>query len=253
MKSTILRLFFFASLILFLGAPPARGQSGFTSVSATVKDASGNLYAGCRGGANFVASPTGTTQSLLSGSVFQTSVSIAACDSFGNFTIVLADTALVTPAGSTWQFSICSQDGKTCFSYTAPTSGAGQITGSSINITTALQAAAAPLFGGLPTLGGNNPWTGLNSYNKQITSSVPTGTAPFLIASTTVVPNLNASLLGGQSAPASVTIANLTAFNDSGALSVAMTAGHKFSFNVTTGSSGCTAGPNTETMTAVFQ
>lgn len=39
--------------------------------------------------------------------------------------------------------------------------------------------------------------------NVQIVSTVPTGTAPFSIASTTVVPNLDAQLLNGQTAPAS--------------------------------------------------
>lgn len=42
--------------------------------------------------------------------------------------------------------------------------------------------------------------------NVQIVSTVPTGTAPFSIASTTVVPNLNAQLHGGLSAPASAIV-----------------------------------------------
>jgi hypothetical protein len=41
------------------------------------------------------------------------------------------------------------------------------------------------------------------TFRGQITSTVSTGTAPFSIASTTLVPNLNVGLLGGLSAPAS--------------------------------------------------
>lgn len=41
-----------------------------------------------------------------------------------------------------------------------------------------------------------------------------------------------------------VTIANGAAFDDSGALSVAMTAGHKFAVAVTTAESGCSTAAN---------
>jgi hypothetical protein len=47
---------------------------------------------------------------------------------------------------------------------------------------------------------------GTLSVAGQITSTVSTGTAPFSIASTTVVPNLDAQLLNGQSAPASAIV-----------------------------------------------
>ena len=51
-----------------------------------------------------------------------------------------------------------------------------------------------------------NNWTGLNSFSQPITSTVATGTAPFSIASTTVVPNLNAQLHNGLTAPASAIV-----------------------------------------------
>ena len=45
---------------------------------------------------------------------------------------------------------------------------------------------------------GNQTLTGTNTFSQQLTSSVVTGTAPFSIASTTVVSNLNADQLDGQ-------------------------------------------------------
>ena len=51
-----------------------------------------------------------------------------------------------------------------------------------------------------------NNWTGLNTFSQPITSTASTGTAPFSIASTTVVPNLNAQLHGGLTAPASAIV-----------------------------------------------
>ncbi len=51
------------------------------------------------------------------------------------------------------------------------------------------------------TLASNNALTGQNSFSQPITSTVATGTAPLVVASTTVVPNLNAQLHNGKTAP----------------------------------------------------
>lgn len=56
------------------------------------------------------------------------------------------------------------------------------------------------------TPSGNIVFTGQDSFSQQITSTVSTGTAPFSIASTTVVPNLNSQLLNGLTAPASAIV-----------------------------------------------
>ena len=58
------------------------------------------------------------------------------------------------------------------------------------------------IFGGAPTFSGTPNFSSgftstTGSFSGQITSTVLTGTAPFVIASTTAVPNLNASLLLG--------------------------------------------------------
>ena len=56
--------------------------------------------------------------------------------------------------------------------------------------------SGSPIFSGTPNFtAGFLATTG--SFSGQITSTVTTGTAPFVIASTTVVPNLNVALLGG--------------------------------------------------------
>jgi hypothetical protein len=52
---------------------------------------------------------------------------------------------------------------------------------------------------------------------------------------------------------AQITVTNGTSFFDSGALSVGMTAGHKFSFNITTASASCTGPPFMWVYTAVYQ
>lgn len=51
-----------------------------------------------------------------------------------------------------------------------------------------------------------NTWSQPQTYSAQIVSSVATGTAPFSIASTTVVPNLNVQLHNGLTAPASAIV-----------------------------------------------
>jgi len=161
-----MKKYFTLGALLLATAVPVRSQSGFTAVSATVTDPSGVPYAGGHGSAAFVPSPNATTQALLSGSTFPTDVPIPALDSFGAFTgLALADNNVVSdghssPPASTWRFSICSQDGKTCFSTTMTITGATQ------NISALLKAAAAPLPISSFTqfLGLNNNWTGTNNF-----------------------------------------------------------------------------------------
>lgn len=187
----------------------------YTNVSAQVLDPGGNIYANCTVSASFVNN-TGLSQlPLISGSTFQTQVNGISCDSNGNFTLRLADSNAITPLGTQWKFSICAKNGSTpCFSYTAPACpAAGCITGASITITTALQAASAPLgspispgnvggsllpsvdntynlggpnrwlngyFSNLPanmTLGGNNIFTGSNTFQTHWLFSVSTTAA----------------------------------------------------------------------------
>ena len=52
----------------------------------------------------------------------------------------------------------------------------------------------------------NNTLTGSNTFSQQIISTVTVGTAPFSIASPTLVPNLNVQFLGGNVAPNSAIV-----------------------------------------------
>lgn len=56
------------------------------------------------------------------------------------------------------------------------------------------------------TYAGAVVFSGNVTFTNQITSTLATGTAPFSIASTTVVPNLNAQLHNGLTAPASAIV-----------------------------------------------
>ena len=201
--------------LLLVSALPARAQ--YTTVTATVIDPNSVPYAGCRGEADFVPSPSATLVPTLSGSTFQTSVIISACDSFGTFSLILADNAQVTDGhtsspASKWNFSISSQNGKTSFTCTLTITGATQ------NISAAIQACAAPFPASVATaasllgpgtisgtFSGTPTQTGLWTFGAGIVTT--TETASGLITAnggiTSAGPNIwngttTASLLNGD-------------------------------------------------------
>jgi hypothetical protein len=57
-----------------------------------------------------------------------------------------------------------------------------------------------------PSTASTNTWTQPQTFSQPIVSAVAIGTAPFIIASTTQVSNLNAQLHGGLSAPGSAIV-----------------------------------------------
>jgi hypothetical protein len=59
---------------------------------------------------------------------------------------------------------------------------------------------------GTATFSGTGTHSGTETFSQQIISTVATGTAPFSISSTTVVPNLNAQLHNGLTAPGSAIV-----------------------------------------------
>lgn len=120
---------------------------GFTQVSGQILDPSGNVYANSRIFASFLGQNTtpGAGPYLLGGlpsGQFETIV-VEQADSFGNFNMLLADNNVVLPSPSQWSFTVVAQDGKTAFGVLVTITGATQ------TITSQLQAAAAPLFGGI--------------------------------------------------------------------------------------------------------
>ncbi len=66
------------------------------------------------------------------------------------------------------------------------------------------------------SLGRNNTWSGTQTFSSQISSTVATGTAPFSVASTTVVTNLNADLLDGLNSATANTASTIVARDASG-------------------------------------
>jgi hypothetical protein len=59
-------------------------------------------------------------------------------------------------------------------------------------------------------LGHANTWSGVQTFSSAVTSTVTTGTAPFIVASTTNVANLNASSLNGATFGAPGAIGGIT-------------------------------------------
>ena len=180
----------------------AEAQSGTTQVSATVLDPTGAPYAGCHASVAYVASPSAQTVPTINGGTFPTVIPVVQCDSFAHFTVTLADNNMVSdghtaPPASQWNFSINSQDGLTGFQCQMT------ITGVSQNVTSQIQACAAPLpaqAGGggafvvktVPcassmtfTMAGNAPVSANTAFtvplNCNVTSSSVVGAGPIQI------------------------------------------------------------------------
>jgi hypothetical protein len=124
------------------------------------------------------------------------------------------------------------------FTSTGPNflSGGGSLTGT---------WSGGPIFSGLPNFSGGFLAT-TGTFSGQITSTLATGTAPFVVTSTTVVPNLNASLLGGCYWAAPCPIGSLTPTTG---VFTALTANTSFTLNGGTTQIG-TQGTGTKLLTA---
>ena len=128
----------------FFLVPSARSQTQ-TNVTATVKDSNGIPYAG--GTYSIQLIPTGTNPSVNGqgiGGAFNGSL-----DANGSFNVSLWPNGSITPGGTTWQFTICSNPGGI-----APPLGTGTqctpptvitISGTSQNLSTTLSTVAPKL------------------------------------------------------------------------------------------------------------
>lgn len=117
----------------------AMGQR--TTVTATVRDTFGNLYANCRGDVVWTNQSTTSVLPNVSGSVFQTDVPISGCGSDGTFSIKLWPNSAIQPQPSQWKFIISDRASVASFSCLITISGASQ------DVSAQLQACAAPLSG----------------------------------------------------------------------------------------------------------
>ena len=130
--------------ILFLLSLSSSAQK--TTVTAQVKDSSGDIYANCGYNAVFVGQASTGGPYLVSGSTFQTSLPGSRCDSNGNISVQVFSNTAISPTPSQWQFNVCDQTGIYCFSVLET------VTGTTQDISADL-TAAAPIIPPFLTLG----------------------------------------------------------------------------------------------------
>jgi hypothetical protein len=164
-----------ALVVLLAGSAFAQ----FTTVSGTVIDPNGLPYS--NGTINATLIFSGGTP-MLNGVPYQPPTQATLLDLSGSFKLQLADTSLLSPAGSKWLFTLCSSAGSVqpAFgkgSVCASTAGL-TISGVSQNISTQLNAVALPLtvnFGSMAL----NPTSG----TMPIRSGTSLADSPFSVAS----------------------------------------------------------------------
>ena len=157
----------------------------------------------------------GTTSGTFSGNLTGTASLATALASYTNYSVYgsgLGAGAWITPTGN----SQCLMSDPSSFASVTPSFQVCAITIAGTSVLPGGSTSALPSPG---IIGGVTPAAAhftTGSFTGQLTSTLSTGTAPFSIASTTVVPNLNvSSLLGGTWAiPGTIgsTTANTGAF-----------------------------------------
>jgi hypothetical protein len=163
------------TLFLILGFAGLACAQTYTTVTANVLDPNGTIYIL----GSYTVSLINNTgqQALLNGNAnFQKTYSGLTLTSAGAMSISLPSVTAMTPTGLQWQFNVCANPGQVaavfpvptlpCFSYT---STGTLISGSSVNISTQLQAVATviPLAGG-----------GLSTVTSLPATCTPGTTAP---------------------------------------------------------------------------
>jgi hypothetical protein len=160
---------FLLSFLLLTGSALAQ----FTAVNGTVIDPHNVPYA-LGTITPLLVVPSGAGSPTLNGQPYQPPTQAVGLDKNGSFSFNVADTSILLPAGSKWNFTVCSATGTVqpaigtgsqCFSLAAPIT----VTGSSQNISTQLNAVALALT--IPINGGGNIAPGTN--NSQFPHWVP--------------------------------------------------------------------------------
>jgi hypothetical protein len=137
----------------------AFGQS--TTVSATITDSDGTVWANGTYTIIFTPNPAypGTSRYIWSGGNLNTNPIVGTINGSGTFSLSLPSNTEITPAGSTWNFTICPNAIQKCQSINV------SITGATQDLTAVLSAIAlAPRFAATP---------GAYGYTDNEVSPVP--------------------------------------------------------------------------------
>lgn len=101
-----MRRIFFISLFLYFVASPLSVFAQFTTVTGTVKDPNGLLWTGPQATISAQLITQGGTTPTLNGVSFTGTMSPVPLSSAGTFTIRLADSGVIVPSTTTWQFTV---------------------------------------------------------------------------------------------------------------------------------------------------
>ena len=218
------RLFIFLTLLL---APLARGQQ--TTVTATVTDPVGKIYAFGTGSATLVC--PGNQQPTYHGFTVPRTITITGLDGFGTFSQKLYDVNAIDQGGCGYKFAIT--DVSTVYSFT--TGLITTVTGASVNLSAAISAFSVllPVTSLTQFLTLNNTFTGTNTFNNTVTfnSTVIFGVLPTFPSQSSNT--FFAAPSGGAGvptfrliAPVDVPPVSLTSTGNGGVTSTGTTSGH---------------------------
>lgn len=178
-RSVVYKLVFILALLCSM----AQGQQ-FTSVSATITDPSSQVWSNAIITANLIPAFQKPGPSLNQGHAITDSLQFLQANGSGTFSLTVDDNTFVTPSGSQWAFTICSNTSAQCTTVTLTISGASQ------NISGAINAAISNLvvnavptilraYNGVEATGGNgaiywrttdNTFWGCNALPNQYCS-----------------------------------------------------------------------------------
>jgi hypothetical protein len=154
----------------------------FTTVTGTVVDPNGIPYAlGTIAPVIVIPSGAGSPVFTATGTVYTPPVQASGLDGAGHFIVTLADNTALTPAGTKWNFTVCSAagtiqpalgKGPVCFSLAAPIT----ISGASQDISSNLNAVALALTVGIGCAAGTCV------VNNPIAAQTITGAFPLLLS-----------------------------------------------------------------------
>ena len=208
------KLIAFSILIFALFVPRAGAQCAYTTVSGTVKDASGVPYSFANVAADLVPSPPGTP--LCSGQPFSGHI-VTQANSAGTFSFLVPPNGSITPGSSQWQFTVSITPGVALPFGTGPQSFSATVT-----VSGATQSLSTTLSNAAPTLtvsfgsGGGTAFSAITSgTNTTAAMLVGTGgsfaaTGSGTIAATTAATLATPRTIAGSSfnGSANISLAN---------------------------------------------